>query len=75
MTAGQRLVEQGIQQGIRQGIPQGIRRALLSQLRLKFGDVPADVTARVEAGEVAALERWTERVLTATTLDDIFADP
>jgi hypothetical protein len=42
-------------------------------LRARFGDLPAAAGARVEAADAPTLERWGLHVLTATTLDDVFA--
>lgn len=47
------------------------RRVLLKQLRLRFGELPAAVVARIEAAEVPELDVWTERVLTASRLEDV----
>jgi hypothetical protein len=35
---------------------------------------PADVAQRIEAADAETLLRWSERVLTAKTLDEILAD-
>ncbi|HEY0477977.1 MAG TPA: Rpn family recombination-promoting nuclease/putative transposase [Kofleriaceae bacterium] len=66
MTAGERLVEQGIQQGIQQRI-QRERTILLRLLRQRFGDdVTADVEHRLAMASVDQVDAWTERVLAAT---------
>lgn len=49
----------------------GERRLLLKLLRVRFGDLPQAALARVEEAELAQIERWGERVLTATTLDEV----
>jgi hypothetical protein len=74
-------IEQGIERGIERGIEQGIERGrelargmLLNQLRLKFREVPAGVVERVEAAGFDELGRWSERVLFAAALDDVFAE-
>jgi hypothetical protein len=54
---------------------EGERRVLLRQLRARFGEVPAAIVARIEAADMADLERWSERVLTAQTLADVLGDP
>ena len=51
----------------------GIRKALLKQLRLRFGDVPAASEARIDAADQQQLDTWLERVLIAPTLDDVLA--
>src|SRR5690349_3413946 len=48
-------------------VAQGERALLLKQLRTRFGELPAAAVARVESAEVALLERWGERVLSAKT--------
>jgi hypothetical protein len=43
---------------------------LLRLLGQRFGDLPPDVVARIRGADRAELERLTDRVLTATTLED-----
>ena len=64
-------LEQGLEQGIEQGIGQGEARILLRLLTLKFGPLPDTVQARVESADAETLLRWSERVLTAGTLDEV----
>ena len=67
VTTGQQLIEQGIQQGI--------QRVLLRQLRQRFGDsVDARVEQRITRASVEQIDTWTMRVLSATTLAELFAD-
>jgi hypothetical protein len=54
---------------------EGERTLLLRLLRARFGELPAAAVARIEAGEVADIERWGERVLTARTLADVIDEP
>jgi hypothetical protein len=44
---------------------------LLKQLRLRFGELPAPVVARIEAAEVPELDAWIERIVTASQLEDV----
>jgi predicted transposase/invertase (TIGR01784 family) len=87
MTAGERLiqqgVEQGVQQGMRQGVEQGMRQGveqgeralLLRLLRKRFGtEVSADVERRVDAALPEQIEIWADRVLSAQTLGELLAD-
>jgi hypothetical protein len=53
---------------------QGEVEVLLRQLRLRFGALPEDVTARLNAADSETLLRWSERVLSAATLDAVFAE-
>ena len=77
MTAAQEWMLEGMEKGLEQGMEKGQRMALASilttQARLRFRDVPPDSAARIESASKAELERWFERILTAETLDDVFA--
>ncbi len=50
---------------------QGRKALLLKLLRLRFGELPAAVVARVEDADVPELETWTERFVTASRLEDV----
>ena len=68
-------MEQGIQQGIRQGIQQGMQqgevRMLVRLLTRKFGELPDNVRSRIESADAERLLEWSEKVLTATSIDDV----
>lgn len=65
VTAADQLREQGREQASRE--------IVLRQLRAKFGALPDEVVARVVAADMERLWAWTERLLTAPTLDDALA--
>jgi predicted transposase/invertase (TIGR01784 family) len=85
----QAALEQGIDLGVEQGIEQGVakgreegreqgrddeRRRILSRILTKrFGAVPSQVQARVDAASPEDLERWADRAIDASTLDEVFA--
>ncbi|WP_437828765.1 Rpn family recombination-promoting nuclease/putative transposase [Sorangium sp. So ce1153] len=60
--------------GEREGRLEGQRSTLLKQLRLRFGELPEPIEARIRAADAAQIEGWTERVLTAPTLDDALTE-
>ena len=66
----QRFTELGHKEGHKQGLQRGEARILTALLRLRFGDLPAAVQQRIEAADADTLLRWSERVLTAQTLED-----
>ncbi len=64
-------LQQGVQQGLQQGMQQGEARLLERQLRLKFGELPQEVLRRLAEADEVMLLAWSERVLSASRLDDV----
>jgi predicted transposase YdaD len=62
---------EGEAKGRAEGASMGGARVLLKLLALKFGPVPTTVIDRLQRASVEELERWTERVLSSATLDDV----
>jgi hypothetical protein len=54
------------------GKAEGLRATLAKQVRLKFGVLSDAVRARLDAADQASLDLWLERILFATTLDEMF---
>lgn len=54
-----------------EGETKGRADVLLKLLGLRFGQVPDAIRARVEAASLTQLDTWVERVLTATTVDEV----
>lgn len=57
----------------RRCINDGRREVLVKQLGLRFHELPAWAVQQLLAADEADLDRWTERVITAATIDDVFA--
>jgi predicted transposase YdaD len=75
VTAAQRYIEQGIEQGIQRGRQQGLQEMLLRLLRQRFGDaVDTHVEQRIAMASADQIETWSDRLLSATTLSEVFAD-
>jgi predicted transposase YdaD len=68
----ERGLEQGLEEGVTKGIRQGEAQMLLRLLTLRFGVLPQSAHAQVESADADTLLRWSERVLTASTLDEVF---
>ncbi|MBF0426397.1 MAG: hypothetical protein HQL66_11335 [Magnetococcales bacterium] len=47
---------------------------LLRQLKQRFGSLPGWVPGRVHAADVATLETWGDRILTAHSLEEMFGE-
>jgi len=65
-------LETGLEQGMKKGIRQGEAQVLLRQMTLRFGVLPQSAHEHVESADADTLLRWSERVLTASTLDEVF---
>jgi len=74
MTGAQVLIEQGRKEGEAKGEAKGRAQALVELLELKFKGVPADTLDRIQRASINELERWTARVLDATSPDEVLAD-
>jgi hypothetical protein len=57
-----------------EGLSNGQRATLLRQLGKRFGALPEDAVARVNAAGPAELEPWFDRVLTAASLAAVLGD-
>ncbi|MBF0220200.1 MAG: Rpn family recombination-promoting nuclease/putative transposase [Gammaproteobacteria bacterium] len=63
---------QGIQQGRQEGRQEGESALLRRQLIRRFGTLPETINARLATANSEQLAIWGDRVLEATSLDDIF---
>jgi hypothetical protein len=72
--AAMTIAEQMRREGEAKGRAEGRAEILTKLMTLKFGAVAPGFVTRIEAGTSDELDRWVERVLTATSVDDVFAD-
>ena len=52
----------------------GMGNLLLNMLEARFGTLPEAVAERIRAADTETLQRWSLRLLTAATIDDVLAD-
>ena len=62
----------GIKKGLQQGLQQGEVRVLRRLLTRRFGELPAWTEAKLQEAVPEQLEDWSERVLDAGTLEEVF---
>ena len=82
VTTAERLIEKGRQEGRQEGREEGreegrhegMQSLLLRLLSARFGPLTPEVVARVDAAEAASLELWSERVLSASSIEAVFAE-
>jgi hypothetical protein len=65
------FAERFIEQGVQQGVQQGEARILLRQLSARFGVLPPETRRKVETADADTLLQWSERILSAQTLDEV----
>jgi hypothetical protein len=71
----QDLIQQLEAEGEAKGRLEHAREMLLRLLRVRFGEIPGSTIEQMQGAELAELDRWAERVLTAATVEEIFAEP
>lgn len=64
--------QEGRQEGQREGVQQGAARMLLQQLEAKFGELTAEQRHRVETADAETLLEWSQRLLTAQSLEEVW---
>lgn len=62
-----------VAEGRNEGRKEGYRALLRTLLQERFGELPADAIARLDDADADTLDVWGRRVLTATSLADVFA--
>ena len=75
----QDVLAEGIQEGFQEGRREGRREGrhegesamLLRQIALKFGPPDPSILHRIETADAETLLQWAERLLTATSLDQV----
>jgi hypothetical protein len=68
-----KLIEGEQKKGLDEGQRQARQQVLLDLLRERFGDLPSAIQARVDAADIAQISAWTKKLLSAPSLDDVFA--
>lgn len=67
-------LQEGRSKGIEEGITQGEAQILLRLLQRRFGDIPPQFVTRIQSADNDTLLRWSERILSAQTLEDVFQE-
>ncbi|HWN66293.1 MAG TPA: DUF4351 domain-containing protein, partial [Haliangium sp.] len=75
LSVAEQLIKQGFDKGLEKGLEkalEGQRTMLLRLLGRRFGAVPDPIMERVTAATTPELERWSDRLFDAASLDDVF---
>ncbi len=81
-TLAEQWMEQGEKRGLERGIVQGValgrlegeRSLVRRQIELKFGPADSRTLSLLSSADDATLERYAERVLTATSIDEVLGE-
>lgn len=73
MTGAERLIQEGLLRGRQEGRQEGRRHTLEKLIRLRFGEPDGATSRRLESATEEQLEAWTERILTAPSLEELLA--
>lgn len=65
-------LDEGRREGLDEGRREGLASMLLDQLQERFGEVPDDLQERVRNAPIEALRSWGKRLVSATTLQEVF---
>ncbi len=72
MSYAEQLRREGNVQAKAEGKAEGRKAVMVSQIGLKFGAPGPATIERINKGSEEDLDRWTERILTATGLEEFF---
>ncbi|MDT8406702.1 MAG: DUF4351 domain-containing protein, partial [Methylococcales bacterium] len=57
-----------------EGREEGQRALLHRQITLKYGELPENIALKLAQADITQLNHWSERILSADTLAQLFAD-
>ena len=66
------LREEGREEGVEQGMQKGALQLLMRQIKKKFGALSPDLVAKLEQANETQILLWSENILTADTLGEVF---
>ena len=65
---------EGKKEGEKIGIRKGELAVLRRQMERRFGELSPEVVQRLERADVDLLLEWSDHILTATKLEDVFEE-
>jgi len=65
---------EGRREGRQEGRQEGEAQLFMRLLALKFGHIPEDKQRLIESADSQKLRQWSERILTAQSLDEVLND-
>ncbi|MEW6747083.1 MAG: Rpn family recombination-promoting nuclease/putative transposase [Planctomycetota bacterium] len=68
------LRAEGRSEGHSAGLLEGKRLLLVQLMTTRFGALPPEFSRRIQTGGHAELDRWAQRILSASSLADVFAE-
>ncbi|HEY5961242.1 MAG TPA: hypothetical protein VIV60_32015 [Polyangiaceae bacterium] len=68
------LAEKWLEEGEKRGLEKGRKDTLRRLIELKFGPLGGQAVARIEAADESHLARFMERVLNATSVEEVLGE-
>lgn len=72
LKKGMVIAQQWKEEGVQQGLQQGEAAVLKRLLQRRFGEIPFIYVQRINQADIETLLYWSERILDAKTLDEVF---
>ena len=73
MSTAEKLKREGQARGEALGEARGRVIVVSNLLRKRFGPLPKSLVRRIQAADIATLDRWVDRLLDSKTLEEVFA--
>ncbi|HEY5954937.1 MAG TPA: hypothetical protein VIV60_00240 [Polyangiaceae bacterium] len=73
-TLAEKLIEEGERKGLEKGLEKGRKDTVRRLIELKFGGLGGRAMSRIEAADEAELSCFIERVLTATSVEEVLGE-
>ena len=70
---GKQIYAEGRSEGRKEGRNEALRGLLVKQLTRRFGALPEAALSHIQAAGPDLLEHWGERLLSASSLNDVFS--
>ena len=72
LTLSEQLYQKHFMEGMAEGEAKGMAKTLLHQLERRFGPLPPSARFRVAKASADELDVWTDQVLDASSLEEMF---
>ena len=65
-------IQEGRLEGEKLGLERGRIETLMRLINIKFGKIESQIEDKIKSASAADLDKWLERIISASTIDDLF---